>query len=410
MNPQSPARSSPSPPSWPAALLAAACGSSPSSTQRERAERGRRPRPPAVALHPVHALPRDPGLPRPRQQRAAAEDRLGAAGRGQRRPAQSAENACQSLWPYQALTPAQQQQELTDDLKFAQCMRSHGAADPPRPRRHRRAGGVRDQRQPRRASTRIRRRFSPRPTMPARAARGLAAAVGGDDAVKGVAEEARQAGALVPRTAREPRGRGRWVAVGIVIVVAAGAVSAWRAGVFSPAASSGAGQGAPPPATAAVTRQDLSATTPVTATLGYAGSYPVTGQGSGTLTWLPSPGQVIRQGQALYQTGNGSPVVLLYGSVPDWRALRPGRDRPGRVPAQPRPGAVSATPTGRTSPRSAGTTTPGRRLRRAAAGRAPRGRRPAGFAVARAGRVRAGGAAGQPGDRPAWAARRPGRS
>jgi hypothetical protein len=107
--------------------------------------------------------------------------------------------------------------------------------------------------------------------------------------------------------------------------VAAGAVAAWRAGAFSPAAASGAGQqGAAAPATAAVTRQDLSATTPVTATLGYAGSYTVTGQGGGTLTWLPSPGQVISQGQALYQTGNGVPVALLYGSVPDWRAMSEG--------------------------------------------------------------------------------------
>ena len=82
--------------------------------------------------------------------------------------------------------------------------------------------------------------------------------------------------------------------------------------------------GTPPPATAAVTRQDLSAVTPVTATLGYAGSYPVTGRGGGTLTWLPSAGQVIRQGQALYRVDNGSPVVLLYGSVPDWRSLDEG--------------------------------------------------------------------------------------
>ncbi len=121
------------------------------------------------------------------------------------------------------------------------------------------------------------------------------------------------------------RGRGRWVALGIVVVVAAGAVSAWRAGVFSPAASPGSGpQGAPAPATAAVTRQDLAAVTPVTATLGYARSYPVTGQGSGTLTWLPPAGQVIRQGQVLYKTGNGSPVMLLYGSVPAWRTLDEG--------------------------------------------------------------------------------------
>ena len=60
------------------------------------------------------------------------------------------------------------------------------------------------------------------------------------------------------------------------------------------------------------------------ATLGYAGSYQVTGQGGGTLTWLPPAGRVIRQGHVLYRTGNGSPVVLLYGRVPDWRALAGG--------------------------------------------------------------------------------------
>jgi hypothetical protein len=138
-------------------------------------------------------------------------------------------------------------------------------------------------------------------------------------------EAGQQAEALAAAGARGSRGRGRWVALGIVVVVAAGAVAGWRAGVFSPAASSGAGgQGAPAPSTRAVTRQDLSATSPVTATLGYAGSYTVTGQGSGTLTWLPSAGQVISQGQVLYRVDNGTPVVLLYGSVPAWRKLQEG--------------------------------------------------------------------------------------
>jgi multidrug efflux pump subunit AcrA (membrane-fusion protein) len=123
---------------------------------------------------------------------------------------------------------------------------------------------------------------------------------------------------------RGSRGRRRWVILGVVVVVAAGAVSAWRTGVFSPAASSPTGQGAPPPATAAVTRQDISATTPVSATLGYAGSYPVRGHGDGTLTWLPSTGQVIRQGHALYKIDNGSPVTLLYGGIPAWRSLYEG--------------------------------------------------------------------------------------
>jgi hypothetical protein len=120
-------------------------------------------------------------------------------------------------------------------------------------------------------------------------------------------------------------GAPRWYALGIVVVLAAGAVAGWRAGLFSPTASPGTGQpGAAAPATAAVTWQDLSATTPETATLGFAGAYTVTAHGGGTLTWMPSPGQVIRQGQALYETGNGSPVVLLYGGVPDWRAMSAG--------------------------------------------------------------------------------------
>jgi hypothetical protein len=137
-------------------------------------------------------------------------------------------------------------------------------------------------------------------------------------------EAAQQAEARAAGEPKRPRDGGRWAAPGIVVVAAAAVLAAWQAGVFSPAAGSVAGGHGTPPATAAVTRQDLSAATPVTATLGYADSYLVTGQGGGTLTWLPSPGQVIGQGQALYRTGNGDPVVLLYGRVPDWRDLSDG--------------------------------------------------------------------------------------
>jgi hypothetical protein len=45
----------------------------------------------------------------------------------------AAQTACQSLWPYQAPTQAQQRQQLTEDLKFAQCMRSHGLPNFPDP-------------------------------------------------------------------------------------------------------------------------------------------------------------------------------------------------------------------------------------------------------------------------------------
>ncbi|HEX3387944.1 MAG TPA: hypothetical protein VHT94_02800, partial [Streptosporangiaceae bacterium] len=89
-------------------------------------------------------------------------------------------------------------------------------------------------------------------------------------------------------------------------------------------AASGGGQGAAAPATQPVIRGNLSVQTSVNGTLGYAGSYTVTGAGGGTLTSLPSEGQVIRQGQVLYTTDLTDPVVLLYGSVPDWRVLDEG--------------------------------------------------------------------------------------
>jgi hypothetical protein len=123
-----------------------------------------------------------------------------------------------------------------------------------------------------------------------------------------------------------PRHRRRRVATGVSLVVAlaaGGAAGAWHAGAFSSAALPGGGRQRAT-ATRPVVRENIAATTPVAATLGYAGGYSVRGQGSGTLTWLPSAGQVIGQGHVLYQTGNGSPVVLLYGRVPAWRALAQG--------------------------------------------------------------------------------------
>jgi hypothetical protein len=119
------------------------------------------------------------------------------------------------------------------------------------------------------------------------------------------------------------RGHGGWVTAAVV-VAAAGVTSAWAAGAFSAASPGLSGSGAPASATAAVVREDVAAVTPVTAALGYVGSWPVTGQGDGTLTSLPTPGQVISQGQVLYRINNGSPVVLLYGRVPDWRAMSQG--------------------------------------------------------------------------------------
>ena len=70
-------------------------------------------------------------------------------------------------------------------------------------------------------------------------------------------------------------------------------------------------------------RRSLVLQTPVDATLGYAGSWNVVNQATGTFTALPVPGRIVRQGRVIYQV-SGSPVVLLYGNVPAWRDLSEG--------------------------------------------------------------------------------------
>lgn len=88
-------------------------------------------------------------------------------------------------------------------------------------------------------------------------------------------------------------------------------------------ATPGVADNADPTSLATVTRGDLSSETQVDATLGYAGSYSVVNQAQGTVTSLPAPGQVVSQGQVLYQV-NGQPVVLLYGPTPAYRTLAEG--------------------------------------------------------------------------------------
>src|SRR5260370_5806911 len=76
-------------------------------------------------------------------------------------------------------------------------------------------------------------------------------------------EAGQQAEVLAAAEARGSRGRRRWAALGIVAVVAAGAVSAWRGRGFFPAALSRAGpQGGPPPATQAGAPHGLPRPTP----------------------------------------------------------------------------------------------------------------------------------------------------
>jgi hypothetical protein len=124
------------------------------------------------------------------------------------------------------------------------------------------------------------------------------------------------------------RRRGWLLVLAVVVVVAGGLGGADAAGVFrSP--PPGVSNGGYATGTALVRRGSLTEQTQEDGTLGDAGSYTVVvpgglpGSGSPTFTWLPTAGQTIRQGQQVYQV-SGSPVVLLYGSVPAYRDLAGG--------------------------------------------------------------------------------------
>jgi peptidoglycan hydrolase-like protein with peptidoglycan-binding domain len=141
------------------------------------------------------------------------------------------------------------------------------------------------------------------------------------------------------------RGRRRhrcWVATGVVVVgVATAAGAALATGVSGMQGQAGprwSANSGHQTSTATVTRRSLTSQTQVNATLGDAGSWSVwlpqspspssssgggPAAGAGTFTWLPRVGRTLYQGQVLYRV-SGSPVVLLYGSVPAYRDLSVG--------------------------------------------------------------------------------------
>jgi hypothetical protein len=118
------------------ALLTAACGSSPSSTASGGSPNaGGTTDAAAIAytqcMHshgvPAYPYPDSSGdlpkfTPSNESQLGVSDAQFNAAGK-----------ACQSLWPYQAPTQAQEEQELTSDLKFARCMRANGLPNFPDP-------------------------------------------------------------------------------------------------------------------------------------------------------------------------------------------------------------------------------------------------------------------------------------
>jgi hypothetical protein len=102
------------------------------------------------------------------------------------------------------------------------------------------------------------------------------------------------------------------VAIGVVIAIV-------LAGESSPSSGSPSNANASSGATAVETR-NLTETDTESGTLSYANTYTVYDRLSGTITWLPAVGQVIKPGQALYDVG-GEPVLLMGGTTPAYRDL-----------------------------------------------------------------------------------------
>lgn len=163
------------------------------------------------------------------------------------------------------------------------------------------------------------------------------------------ADQASVGSSLLPDDATVERRRWRkspWVIAAAVLMVAGVVIAIADPFSSKVTTRSGVADNSDPTSLATVTRQNLTSQTQLGGTLGYAGSYTVvnqaegtaassgaaspssnvgsSGSGSpGTFTSLPAVGQLVSQGQVLYQV-SGQPVVLLYGSTPAYRALSVG--------------------------------------------------------------------------------------
>jgi peptidoglycan hydrolase-like protein with peptidoglycan-binding domain len=118
------------------------------------------------------------------------------------------------------------------------------------------------------------------------------------------------------RTSQMPR-------VAIAVAALVGLAACVVALVTLMGATKRAARGAAVVNTAPIERRDLVVRDSEDGTLGYSGSRTVLSRLSGTITWLPAPGQVIRRGQRLLSVDD-QPVVLFYGAQPAYRRLAAG--------------------------------------------------------------------------------------
>ncbi|MFJ9829205.1 peptidoglycan-binding protein [Streptomyces sp. NPDC101160] len=124
-----------------------------------------------------------------------------------------------------------------------------------------------------------------------------------------------------------PLGRRRLLVALVAVVAVAGAgvaVTALAQGRGQEPPAGSAGSRGLPPATAPVTRGDLSDSSQRDGTLGHLGERRINAGGTGgTLTWLAPNGSVVGRDGRLYEV-DGEPVRLMYGDQPMYRTLKAG--------------------------------------------------------------------------------------
>jgi hypothetical protein len=119
-----------------AALLAAACGGSPSSSASGGSPTAAPSATSVLALAYSRCMRSHgmPNFPDPDSSGQLSKQAIISASREVSDSVnQAAQRACDSLWPYQAPTQAQLEQQLAADVRFVQCVRSHGVPNLPDP-------------------------------------------------------------------------------------------------------------------------------------------------------------------------------------------------------------------------------------------------------------------------------------
>lgn len=119
----------------------------------------------------------------------------------------------------------------------------------------------------------------------------------------------------------------RWIVMGLGVVVIAGAAGGalWMAQAAT--AADADDDATASLETATVTERTLQVVEDLSGSLGHGEEWTIGAGSPGTITSLPQAGALIEQGGTLFEV-NGEPTILLYGTMPAWRALGAGISGP----------------------------------------------------------------------------------